>query len=64
LGLGRFHQGADRVKEHAKLGVILSFESSQLSGQFLVGYEHPPHPDKRPHYGDVYLYSPMAAQYA
>jgi hypothetical protein len=57
--LGRFHHGSDRVKDHAELGVILSFESSHLSGQFLVGYEHSPHPDKRSHDGNIDLYCSM-----
>lgn len=54
-GLWRFHQGPDCVEYPAELGVIPSFKSIHFAGQFLVGYEHPPHPDKRPHYRDIYL---------
>jgi hypothetical protein len=54
-----FHQGTDRVEDPAELSVILSFESVHLPGQFLVGYEHPPHPDKRPHDGNIDLHCSM-----
>src|SRR3990172_7169229 len=58
----RFHQGADRVEDHAKLGVVFPFESVYLAGQFLVGYKHPPHPDKSTYDGDIHLDSPLAVQ--
>ena len=44
------------------LAVHLGEEGVPLAGQFLVGYEHLPHPDKRPHNGDIHLYGLLAVQ--
>lgn len=63
-GFRWLHQGADRVEDHAELFVILLFERIKLAGKFLVGYKHPPDPDKRPHDGNIHLNRLLAFQNA